>query len=159
MVGIPANPHIVAFKPDREKLGRALSAASLDGAYATLTATRKQQGDDRAGLKSEEEALPGLESSAKEQAEALKLAEKQTTRAKEELKAAAPTLLKVRSLDQTLADQKKAVTEGDEGSKKAAAKIDADKKTGSKSRKNDPRLMRRWILWTAISWNMHRMNG
>ena len=119
---------IEAFKPDREKLNRALSAASLDGAYATLTATRKQQADDRAALKAEEEALPGLESSAKEQAETLKSAEQQTARAKEELKAAAPTLQKVRSLDQKLADQKKAVSEGDEGCKKDAAKIDADKK-------------------------------
>ena len=41
---------IEAFKPDREKLNRALSAASLDGAYATLTATRKQQADDRARI-------------------------------------------------------------------------------------------------------------
>jgi exonuclease SbcC len=119
---------IEAFKPDREKLNQALNAASLDGAYATLTATRKQQADDRAALKAGEEALPGLESSAKEQAEALKSAEQQTARAKEELKAAAPTLQKVRSLDQKLADQKKSVSEEDEGSKKAAAKIDADKK-------------------------------
>jgi len=119
---------IEAFKPNREKLNRALSAASLDGAYATLTATRKQQADDRAALKTEEEALPGLEFSAKEQVEALKSAEQQTVRAKEELKAAAPTLQKVRSLDQKLADQKKAVSEGDEGCKKDAAKIDADKK-------------------------------
>ena len=119
---------IEAFKSDREKLDRALSAASLDGAYATLTATRKQQADDRAGLKAEDEALPGLESSAKEQAEALTSAEEQTARAKEELKAAAPTLQKVRSLDQKLADQKKAVSEGDEDCKKDAAKIDADRK-------------------------------
>jgi exonuclease SbcC len=116
------------FKPDREKLGRAVSAASLDGAYATLTATRKQQADDSAGLKAEEEALPGLESSAKEQVEALKSAEQQTAQAKEELKAAAPTLQKIRSLDQKLSDQKKAVSEEDEGCKKATAKIDADKK-------------------------------
>jgi len=119
---------IETFKPDREKLNRALNAASLDGAYATLTATRKQQTDDRAVLKTEEEALPGIESSAKEQAEALKSAEQQTAQAKEELKAAAPTLQKVRSLDQKLADQKKAVSEGDEGCKKDAAKIDTDKK-------------------------------
>ncbi|MBT8340276.1 MAG: AAA family ATPase [Desulfatitalea sp.] len=118
---------IKAFKPDREKLNRALSAASLDGAYATLTATRKQQADDRTALKTEEEALPGLESSAKRQAEALKSAEQQTARAKEELKAAAPTLQKVRSLDQKLADQQKAVSEADEGCGKDAVKIDADK--------------------------------
>ncbi len=119
---------IEAFKPDREKLNRALSAALLDGTYATLTATRKQQADDSATLKTEEGALPGLETSTGEQSEALKSAEQQTARGKEELKAAGPTLQKVRSLDQKLADQKKAVSEGDEGCKKDAAKIDADKK-------------------------------
>ncbi|MCK9246379.1 MAG: AAA family ATPase [Anaerolineaceae bacterium] len=119
---------IEAFKPDREKLGRALSAAALDGVYATLTVTRKQQANDRAALKTEEEALPGLESTAKEQAEALTSAEQQTARAKEELKAAAPTLQKVRSMDQKLANQKKAVSEGDEDCKKDTAKIDGDNK-------------------------------
>ncbi|MBN2232849.1 MAG: chromosome segregation protein SMC, partial [Deltaproteobacteria bacterium] len=123
---------IEAFKPDREKLGRALHAAELSGAYATLTATRKQQADDRAGLKTEEEALPGLESSAKELAEVLKSAEQHTARAKEELKAAAPTLQQVRSLDQKLADQKKAVSEGDAGCRKDAARIDADQKARRK---------------------------
>lgn len=120
---------IDAFKPDRDNLSRALSAASLDGSYATLTAIRKQQVDDREALKTEEEALPGLESSAQKQAESLKSAELQTARVKEGLKAAAPTLQKVRSLDQKLADQQKAVTEGDEGCNKDAAKIDADKQT------------------------------
>ncbi|MXS85577.1 chromosome segregation protein SMC [Nitrosomonas sp. HPC101] len=119
---------IETFKPDREKLNRALNAVSLDGAYATLTATRKQQTDDRAALKTEEDALPGIESSAKEQAGVLKSAEQQTAQAKEELKAAAPALQKVRSLDQRLADQKKTVSEGNEGCKKDVAKIDADKK-------------------------------
>ncbi|EIM62399.1 AAA family ATPase [Desulfobacter postgatei] len=119
---------IEAFKPDREKLGRALSAASLDGAYATLTAIRKQQAHDRAGLKAEEEALPGLESFARQEAEALKSAEQQTARTKEDLKSAAPALQKVRFLDQKLADQKKAVSEGDAVSERDAAKIDADKK-------------------------------
>jgi DNA repair protein SbcC/Rad50 len=116
---------IDAFRPDREKLSRSLSAATMDGAYATLTATRKQQADDHTALKTEEEALPALESSARKQAEALKAAEQQTARIKEELKAAAPLLQRVRSLDQKLTDQKKAVSEGDEGCKEDAAKIDA----------------------------------
>ena len=133
---------IEAFKPDREKLDWALSAATLDGAYATFTATRKQQADDRSGLKTEEEALPGLESSAKEQAEALKSAEQQTARAKEELKAAAPTLQKVRSLDQKLADQKKAVSEEDGGCKKGATKIEADKKARLEEQKKRSKALK-----------------
>lgn len=118
---------IDAFKPDREKLSRALRAASLDGTYATLSAVRKQQGDDREALKAEEEALPGLESSAKDQAESLKLAEQQAVKVKEELKVATPLIQKIRSLDQKLADQKKAILEGGESCQKDAAKIDADK--------------------------------
>lgn len=120
---------IEAFKLDREKLNRALSAASLDGAYATLTATRKQQVDDRGTLRAEEEALPSLKSSAGEQVEALKSAEQKTAQAKEELKTSAPTLQKIRSLDQKLAGLEKAVLDGDEACSKDAAKIDADKKS------------------------------
>ncbi len=118
-----------AFEPNREQLDRALSAASLDGTYATLTATRTQQANDRAVLESGEEALPGLESSARDQAEALTRAEQQTAESKEMLKAVAPTLQQVRLLDQKLADQKKAVQECDDGCKNDAAKNDADKKT------------------------------
>lgn len=119
---------IEAFKPHREQLNRALHAASLDGAYATLTAARKQQADDRAGLIAQEEALPGLDSSAKEQAEALKSAEQRTASSKHELQTALPTMQKVRSLDQTLADYKRAVTEIDEECGRDAAKIDADRR-------------------------------
>ena len=118
---------IEEFKPDREKLSQALSAAKLDGAYATLTATRRQQTDDRTALETGKETLPGLESSAKEQAAALQSAEQRTAQAREELKAAVPTLNKVRSLDQKLADQKKAIAEEDKACKRDAAKIEADK--------------------------------
>ena len=114
---------IEAFKPERDRLDRAIKATSLDGLYATLTAIRKQQSDDQAALKAEEEALPELESSAKEQAESLQLAEKRTIKAKEELKAASPLIQKVRSLDQKLAERKKALSEGEDGAKKDAEKI------------------------------------
>ena len=123
------NDDIETFKPDRERLVLALSAASLDGAYATLTTTRKQQADDRVALKAEQEAIPGLESAVKEQAETMKSAELQTARVKEDLRVAATLLQKVRALDQKLADQKKAVSEGEEDCKKGAEKIDADKQT------------------------------
>ncbi|MEI8186831.1 MAG: AAA family ATPase [Chlorobiaceae bacterium] len=118
---------IDAFNPDREKLNRAVSAASLDGVYATLTTTRKLQRDDTSTLQAEEETFPGLEFSAKEQAQTLKSAEQKTTRFKEDLKTAAHTLQKVRSLDQKLGDQKKAVTEGEKEYMKDTVKIEADK--------------------------------
>ena len=126
---------IEAFIPDREQLDRAVRAASLDGAYATLAAARKQQADDGAVLKTEEEALPGLESFAKEQAEMMQSAELRTARVKEELKAAAPVLQKVRSLDQQLSDLKKSIAKGGEECGRDAAKIDADARDRLEERK------------------------
>ena len=118
---------IDAFKPERDKLSRATQAAYLDGSYATLRAIRKQQLDDQAALQTKEEALPQLESSALEETESLKLAKKQAGNAKQELRNAAPLILKIRSLDQKLADQKKTISEDEENCKKDAARIDADK--------------------------------
>ncbi|MEE4164626.1 MAG: AAA family ATPase, partial [Desulfocapsaceae bacterium] len=120
---------IEVFKPEREKLDRAVKAALLDGAYATLIAIRKQQSDDQVALKAEEAAFPGLKTAADTQAESLKSAEEQACKAKDELKAAAPLIQKIRSLDQKLAEQKKAVSEDNERCRKDAARIDADKQT------------------------------
>lgn len=117
---------IQAFKADQEKLARALNAATLDGDYATLAAVRKQQIDDREALKAGEEALAGLESYARVQSENLQTAEQQTAQAKQEHKAAAPVLQQVRFLDQQLAEQKKALDEGESSARKDAAKIAAD---------------------------------
>ncbi|MFK5927679.1 MAG: AAA family ATPase [Desulfuromusa sp.] len=118
---------IEAFKPERGKLEQAIKAASLDGIYATLTALRKQQSDDQAALKTEEAALPALESSANTQAEALKVAEQLTLKAKEKLKTATPLIQKIRLLDQKITEQTRAVSEGADACTKEAAKIEADK--------------------------------
>ncbi|MDD2557820.1 MAG: AAA family ATPase [Desulfuromonas sp.] len=118
---------IDTFKPEREKFHRALSAASLDGTYATLTAIRGQQTDDRNALRTEEGALPELESSVRSLSKLLKSAEQQTFKAKEELKTKTPIIQKVRSLDQKLAEQNKTLSENEESCQKETAKINADK--------------------------------
>lgn len=120
---------IEAFKPAQNKLERAMKAASLDGDYATLTSIRKQQSDDESALKAHETTIPDLEKSASMKAESHKLAEQKSLKAKEELKAAAPLIQKIRFLDQSLAEQKKAVAEGEKSCKKDTARIDQDKKT------------------------------
>ena len=116
-----------AFKPERTKLEQAIKAASLDGTYASLTSLRKQQVDDQKSLKANEAAFPELESSANTQAEALKAAEQLTVKAKEELKTAAPLIQKIRSLDQKIAEQTKAISEGADACTKEAGKIETDK--------------------------------
>jgi len=124
-----------AFKPERTKLEQAVKAASLDGVYAMLTALRKQQADDQAALKTGEDALPELETSVNTQAEALKAAEQLTLKSKENLKAAAPLIQKIRSLDQKIDEQAKAVSEGTEMCTKEAVKIETDKQARVKEQK------------------------
>lgn len=116
-----------AFKPERAKLEQAVKAASLDGTYATLIALRKQQTDDQSSLKTEETALPELETFANTQAETLKAAEQLTLKVKEDLKAASPLIKKIRSLDQKIAEQAKTVSKDDETCIKEADKIEVDK--------------------------------
>ncbi len=138
---------IEAFKPERGKLEQAIKAASLDGIYATLTALRKQQSDDQAALKTEEAALPELETSANTQAESLKVAEQLTLKTKEDLKAATPLIQKIRSLDQKIAQQAKAVSEGEENCKKDAVKIETDKQ--ARVKEQEKRTEAKKILDTA----------
>ena len=78
-------------------------------------------------MRKDEATLPELETSANTQAESLKAAEQLTVKAKEELKTAAPLIQKIRSLDQKIAEQTKAVSEGADVCTKEAAKIETDK--------------------------------
>lgn len=98
-----------AFEPDRARLSLALNAAALDGAHATLTAMRLQQQDDVAALTAEEQALPALACAAEQQAGMLKRAEQHSLLSKQQHKAAAPLLQKIRSLDQQLYEQTRTV--------------------------------------------------
>jgi len=116
-----------AFKPERAKLEQAVKAASLDGTYVSVTSLRKQQTDDQTSLKTDEAALPELETSANTQAEALKAAEQITLKSKEDLKTAALLIQKIRSLDQKIAEQTKAVSEGADACTREAAKIETEK--------------------------------
>ena len=116
-----------AFKPERAKLEQATKAASLDGTYATLASLRKQQADDQTSLKTDEAALPELETSANTQTEVHKAVEKLILKSKEDLKTAAPLIQKIRSLDQKIAQQTKTVSEGSDACTKEAAKIETDK--------------------------------
>ena len=124
-----------AFKVKRDKLEQARKAASLDGSYAMLTEIRRQQLGNQAALKAEEEPLPELESSAREQEKVLKSVEQQTIKAKKEQRAAVPLIQEVRSLDQRLVEQKKIVLKNEGCCKKDAERIDADKQTKLKELK------------------------
>jgi len=123
-----------AFKPERAKLEQAAKAASLDGTYATLVSLRKQQSDDHTALKTDEAALPGLETTANTQTEVHKAAETRALKSKEDFKTAAPLIRKIRSLDQKIAEQTKIVSEGSDACNRVAAKIETDKQARVKER-------------------------
>ena len=127
---------IESFKPERNRLDCAIKAASLEGAYAALTSCRKQQFDDQARLKEEEHTLPKLETSAREHGEYLKSAEGHTIKAKKVLEAAAPLIRKIRALDQKLAEQEKAVSEGEELCRKDQKKIEQNRQSRLKELEN-----------------------
>jgi len=103
---------IDAFKPEGKRLEEGLKAAELEGKYATLFEVRKQQESDKASLESDTKALPELERSLLLKEEAFAASEKQTRRAKEDLKSAGPLIQKVRSLDQNLTNLKQSLDTG-----------------------------------------------
>lgn len=118
---------MASFKPEREQLNQALTAASLDGDYATLTAIRKQHTDDQQALRVAADALPGLETATKDQAMVVQASEQQSALARQALKETTPTMQKVRLLDQKIADQKQAVAAMQAAYDKDRAKIDTAK--------------------------------
>jgi exonuclease SbcC len=115
-----------AFKPEAEQLARALKAASLEGAFATLRATRAQQRNDHEALTKQESALPALEADALAKAEASRQADNDAHKAKGALEAEKPVIAQIRSLDQRLADQKEILREGEAACRRDAARIAAD---------------------------------
>ena len=119
---------IEAFQPKRVKLRRSIKAASLDGAYAKLQILRTQQAENQAALITEVDKLPELETSAKNQAKALKTAKQITIQSKEDLNAATP-LIQDRSvfLIEELQTRAIAISEFNETLFKEAREIETNK--------------------------------
>ncbi|HIU17639.1 MAG TPA: AAA family ATPase [Candidatus Avidesulfovibrio excrementigallinarum] len=140
---------IERFKPERERLNLALSAASLDGLHATLNATRKQQVHDQSALQREEHTLGDLETSGKEHAGKLRSAELQTRQAKEALREAAPRLQQLRALDQRLDAMAAAVTEGTADCQNDAAAIAADQQARRGTLEKMTGAQKQWELADA----------
>ena len=115
---------VAEFKPKYDKLDWAKKAASLDGTYATLTLTRRQQADDLVSQQKLGKAFPELEKQANLQMELLQGAEQGTQAAKEALKDAAPLMQKIRLLDQQLIAKEKALSEAARTCRQETVKIE-----------------------------------
>lgn len=115
-----------AFASERNELEQAIKAASLDSVYATLKTNRNQFKEMQKSLADEQSALPALETSAQEQAIALRSAEQLTIDVKNEKAVLDPLITRVRSLDQTISDQQKQRLEIKASCKKDQTAIDAN---------------------------------
>jgi exonuclease SbcC len=100
---------IEEFMPEREKLNLAGKAAELEGGFATLISTRKQQETDLKALAGDEAQLPRIEALILQKKELLHHAGQVKEKAGEERKAQAPLIQKVRILDQRILDKNKAI--------------------------------------------------
>ena len=82
----------------------------------------------------EEAALPAVKDAAKAKTEALEIAEGLLLKTRESLKTATPLIQNIRSLDQKLAQQTKAISEISDECSKASAKIETEKQTLNKEK-------------------------
>lgn len=98
-----------SFRPHRDRLNLALSAASLEAPYLQIEELRGQQRSNEKSLLEKEGALPDLERSLEDQVQSLKKAEQETCNGREALKNSVPKLKQVRSLDQAIASLKKQI--------------------------------------------------
>ena len=122
------------FAPARERLALAKKAATLDGKYALLSATRKEQQADTAALAENREALPRLENTAVEQKKRLDSAELDLTQARKNLSDGIPLIQDMRLRDQSIASQKKIIDENLVKIKNVTAQLATEKRTLQKKR-------------------------
>lgn len=115
------------FNPLRDRLERGMTAAGMEGAFAALSAVRKQQTADQTQLTALEQELPKQEKNYHHREAGLKTAANATVQAKSQLKQALPLIWKIRQLDQALAEKKQAVFKDRDRCRKEAEAIDSNR--------------------------------
>jgi exonuclease SbcC len=123
------------FKPEREKLGKAILAAGFEAEYATLTGLRKQMNSDREALGTAEDKLPDLQALVSVRRKSFSEAEGSTTKAECELKSALPLIREARKLDIRLSDGKKALKRLEDDCRNYDDLIEKDRKNESVHRR------------------------
>jgi exonuclease SbcC len=115
------------FKPLRDRLDRAVTASALEGAFAALSAVRKQKNADLIQLTAREQELPKLEKNFQQKETDLQAAAHNTLQAKKTLKNAAPLIGRIRLMDQALEEKKQGILNDRDRCKADAAAIESDR--------------------------------
>jgi len=115
-----------AFKPQRQRLKLAETAAEFAAEYAALEELRKQQKSDKEALSSHKKTLPALLSTMQSQEKELAEVSRALDKAKRDQQEAAPIIRETRALDQEIERQREEISrlqdEYDTASKKIAEK-------------------------------------
>jgi len=98
----------IVFEPQRTILQEALKAAELDGEYATLDATRKQQINDQNNLKLYLEQMPELQKTFEQKENMLTEAALASAKIKDKQRVFKELIKKVRELDILITEKNKA---------------------------------------------------
>jgi DNA repair protein SbcC/Rad50 len=112
-----------AFQSQYDQLKKAQKAAALEGLYAPFSMARTQQTEDRLALASAEKSWPALDRAVQEALTTWQQAEQRIAKRRDEQQKSAPLIQKMRSLDQTLAEQKNRLIEAEEKIKEASEGI------------------------------------
>lgn len=123
-----------SFQPEQHRLDEALRAAALDGPWATLTASRQQQLEDRGKLQAHQQSLPALQQALDDQVKRVQTAAEELRRVKDQIKAAAPIWNQVRLLDQRRDDQAQTVAESAKSCERMRRELQAGQNAQDKIR-------------------------
>jgi DNA repair protein SbcC/Rad50 len=120
-----AQEEAATFKPDQERLAKALLATEYDGEFATLLSLRNQTAFDRKALEENLSKLPQTETLLKDKEEALAAAEKVLDKVKEELKTQAPLIRIISSIDHEINEKNKQIAAGEQEIKQLSGMIES----------------------------------
>ncbi|MDD3536089.1 MAG: AAA family ATPase [Candidatus Cloacimonetes bacterium] len=121
------------FAPQKQKLEIANKLASLDADYASLSAQRRQQAEDKKALQIAEAALPDLISTTTTLKEKLDTAEQDTKNANANMEKARPLFTEIRALDHVISTQEKAYNTAQKALEKDQTEIKKDIETKRKT--------------------------
>ncbi|MEI6287770.1 MAG: AAA family ATPase [Bacillota bacterium] len=120
------------FEPERDKLSKAQTAAAFDGAYATLSAIRKQQKADEDKLVINQKQLLETKDSVEQATALLKSANDTFEKAKAERTTLTPVIQTIRILDLQLANNLQALTAAEADCQKVIKQISEHKANKTK---------------------------
>ncbi|MBU1342959.1 MAG: AAA family ATPase [Proteobacteria bacterium] len=127
---------IIAFKADKDKLQKALTAAELESEYATIVTKRQQQDLDFSALAKSQALVPDQEKKLASVETNLESAKEAVTTAKQELKNELALIKKIRPLDLEILQKQSILKIAESDCRKIMAQLAGKKEQHQKAGRN-----------------------